>query len=69
MSYLVETEGQKLWKRHVDQLKEIKDLPIQQPHRSNEFVEPPNWNLTGISLDESESEGSHPIGLPLAQIS
>ena len=37
VSYLVETEGQKLWKRHVDQLKKIKDSPIQQPHRSNEF--------------------------------
>ena len=42
VSFLVETEGQKLWKRHVDQHKEIKDSPIQQPHRANKFEEPSN---------------------------
>ena len=59
VSYVV----QKLWKQHVDQLKELRDSPIW---RSTEFEDENGWNLAEAHAEEACSDTSHPSDSPQA---
>lgn len=67
VSYVVHTSDQQIWKRHIDQLKELRDSPIQH---STEFDGDNDWNVAGthaevVCSDTTEAPPGNPV-LPTA---